>query len=36
MRKFYWVQLDGKDEWVIAEKQDLGRWFICGMDYGGW
>jgi len=33
MRKFYWVQLDGKDEWVIAEKQDLGRWFICGMDY---
>jgi uncharacterized protein RhaS with RHS repeats len=33
MRKFYWVQLDGKDEWVIAEKQDLGRWFICGIDY---
>lgn len=33
MRKFYWVQLDGKDEWVIAEKKDLGRWFVCGINY---
>ncbi len=33
MRRFYWVQLDGKDEWVIAEKKDLGRWFVCGISY---
>lgn len=32
MRRFYWVQLIGTDEWVIAEKKDLGRWFVCGIE----
>lgn len=32
MRRFYWVQLIGTDEWVIAEKRDLGRWFVCGIE----